>query len=418
MRKYPKYKDSGVEWIGEIPEHWEMVKLKFLGKSLIGLSYQPEDVVDDETKGILVLRSSNIQDGKLSLEDNIYVTSKVKPEIVLKEGDILLCSRNGSRSLIGKNITITKELEGSTFGVFMTIFRTPYWEYLSKVFNSKIFTNQSGLFLTTTINQLTQDTLNNFVVPFIYDEFEKSEIVKFLDHKTSIIDELIGKTQRKIELLKDSIVNYLFYEKDESNIEIIQDIWFQRKPFRWKVLKFKEVFEVISDKNHPEERLLSVHQVKGVIYRDEQETDVMNPSGDISNYKLVQPEDFVISLRSFEGGFEFSEVRGLVSPVYTVLRPKFKIDSIYYKYLFKTPNFIIELNRYIKGIRDGKNINFSDIKDVPIPIPEEYDRIVHHIHQKIYDSFSSFNKKIDLLKEYRQSLISEVVTGKIDVRKN
>ena len=195
-------KPSGVEWIGEIPKHWTMTRLKYLGESIIGLSYKPEDVTDNES-GTLVLRASNIQNGKPSFLDNVYVNAEVDEKLRLKEGDILICSRSGSRSLIGKNITITQELEGLTFGVFMTVFRTKFFQFISYFLNSQVFKNQSGLFLTTTINQLTIDTLNNFVICFPRDEKEQAQIANFLDRKTGQIDELISSEQRKIDLLKE-----------------------------------------------------------------------------------------------------------------------------------------------------------------------------------------------------------------------
>ena len=138
----------------------------------------------------------------------------------------------------------------------------------------------------------------------------------------------------------------------------------------------------------------------------------MNPSGDISNYKLIKEGDFVISLRSSEGGFEFSQVRGLVSPVYTVLRPKFELDTILFKYLFKSENFIQEINRHVTGIREGKTINYEDIRDIPIPVPKMIDTSVILKHQKIFELFHLLEKQNNKLKEYRQSIISEVVTGK------
>ena len=159
-------KPSGVEWIGEIPKHWTITRLKYLGESIIGLSYKPEDVTDDKN-GTLVLRASNIQNGKPSFLDNVYVNAEVDEKLYLKEDDILICSRSGSRELIGKNITITKELEGVTFGVFMTIFRTKFFRFISYFLNSQVFKNQSGLFLTSTINQLTINTLNNFLISLV-----------------------------------------------------------------------------------------------------------------------------------------------------------------------------------------------------------------------------------------------------------
>ena len=195
-------KPSGVEWIGDIPKPWTMTRLKYLGESIIGLSYKPENVTDDES-GTLVLRASNIQNGKPSFLDNVYVNAEVDEKLRLKEGDILICSRSGSRNLIGKNMTITKTLEGVTFGVFMTIFRTKSFRFISYFLNSQVFKNQSGLFLTSTINQLTIDTLNNFLICFPTDEREQTQIANFLDCKTGQIDELITEEQRKIELLKE-----------------------------------------------------------------------------------------------------------------------------------------------------------------------------------------------------------------------
>ncbi len=133
MERYEKYKDSGVEWIGEIPEGWEVKKLKYIGESIIGLTYQPSEVV--QTPGILVLRSSNIQNRKLSLNDCVYVEKEIPEKLKVKKGDILICSRNGSRALIGKNITIEESIEGSTFGAFMTLFRTDKFKFISKYFN-------------------------------------------------------------------------------------------------------------------------------------------------------------------------------------------------------------------------------------------------------------------------------------------
>ncbi len=195
-------KPSGVEWIGEIPRHWTITRLKYLGESIIGLTYKPEEITD-EKNGILVLRASNIRNGKPSFLDNVYVNAVVDEKLYLKTGDILICSRSGSRELIGKNITITEKLEGITFGVFMTVFRTKYYRFISCFLNSQIFKNQSGLFLTSTVNQLTINTLNNFLICFPTEEDEQSQIANYLDNKTHQIDELISTEHRKIELLKE-----------------------------------------------------------------------------------------------------------------------------------------------------------------------------------------------------------------------
>jgi type I restriction enzyme S subunit len=198
-------------------------------------------------------------------------------------------------------------------------------------------------------------------------------------------------------------------------------LWFQSIPEDWDIVKFRQLFEPVSIKNNSsDERLLSVTQDKGVVFRDEQERNVVNPGGDTSSYKLVTPGDVIISLRSADGGLEVSDVRGLVSPAYIVLKPKFKYDRNFYRYLLTSKNFVVELNRYIKGIRDGKNIYFDDIKDVLIPYfpshreNESHQKVVSH-HKNLVKSFSLIEKKMSYLNEYRRSLISSVVTGKVRV---
>ncbi|MFI3184621.1 MAG: restriction endonuclease subunit S, partial [Methylococcaceae bacterium] len=146
-------KSSGIEWLGDVPEHWEVKRLKYVGKAFGGLIYAPSEVVD-EGNGTLVLRSSNVQNGRIVFDDNVYVTTTIPEKIVTQSGDILVCSRNGSRALIGKNAMIDDDSSGVTFGAFMMVFRSENNNYISHVFNSQLFKFQSGAFLTATINQL------------------------------------------------------------------------------------------------------------------------------------------------------------------------------------------------------------------------------------------------------------------------
>ena len=195
-------KDSGIPWLGKVPEHWEVKKLKYLGESIIGLTYKPSDLSDEEN-GTLLLRSTNIQKGKLVLYNNQYVKCEIPDRLTIRPGDILICSRNGSKHLIGKNTVLSKELEGSTFGAFMTVFRSPYWDFLSIVFQSEIFTAQSNLYLTTTINQLTIGTLNNLVIAFPPNIEERDEIIKEVSLETGHLDKIIIKSLKAISRLKE-----------------------------------------------------------------------------------------------------------------------------------------------------------------------------------------------------------------------
>jgi len=194
-------KDSGVEWLGEIPAHWEVRRLKEIGEALIGLTYSPNDVVGQD-EGSLVLRASNISEGKIVFEDNVYVGCPVTAKLITREGDILICSRNGSRRLIGKNAIIDSASSGMTFGAFMTVYRSTHNEYLHYVFNSALFEFQSGMFMTSTINQLTLGMLNGFSVP-VPPVKEQTAIAAYLDQETARLDLLVDKVQEAIEHLRE-----------------------------------------------------------------------------------------------------------------------------------------------------------------------------------------------------------------------
>lgn len=193
-------KNSGVAWLGEVPSHWEVKRLKFLGDIVLGLTYSPENITNEDN-GILVLRSSNIQNGKLEFDDNVFVNSIIPKKMLTTEQDILICSRNGSRSLIGKCALIDEKGINQTFGAFMTVYRTPYRKFIYYILNSDIFKSQLGLFLTSTINQLTTQVLGNLNIAFP-PLAEQTAIATYLDEQTAQIDRLSERVRQVIDSLK------------------------------------------------------------------------------------------------------------------------------------------------------------------------------------------------------------------------
>ena len=191
-------KDSGIDWIGKIPEHWEAIPLKFTGSFGNGLTYHPEDVV--ESDGILVLRSSNIHDDVLDFEDTVFVKSC--PEfLMVRPGDIIICSRNGSASLVGKCAMVEEEIN-ATFGAFMMRYRpyqNPKFGFYLLQAALKMY---KGLYSTTTINQLTMGVIAQIhvAVPPIA---EQTAIAEYLDRKCARIDSAIAKAKREVELLRE-----------------------------------------------------------------------------------------------------------------------------------------------------------------------------------------------------------------------
>ena len=199
-------KDSGIDWIGQIPKGWEMLRIKNLGTARNGLTYSPNDLATEED-GTLVLRSSNVKDGKINLEDNVYVSCKIPSNLMVKKGDILICSRNGSRELIGKN-AIIDDIH-ATYGAFMMVYRSIDPEYLYYVLNSEVFSYYLGTFFTSTINQLTGQNFNNMKIVFCPDKNERAKIVEYLKEKTLDIDDSIQIKRQQLDNLntyKKSII--------------------------------------------------------------------------------------------------------------------------------------------------------------------------------------------------------------------
>jgi type I restriction enzyme, S subunit len=212
-------KDSGIEWIGKIPVNWTKSKMKHLGHVRNGLTYSPEQLTD-KNDGTLVLRAGNIKNGKLIIEDKVYVKmDNIPKELLIKAGDILICSRSGSRSLIGKNTIIEEDIDAS-FGAFMMVFKSHVVDgrYIYYLLNSGIFSYYIGSFLTSTINQLTIGNFNNMQIVYTEDLKEQQEIVSYLNSRIEKIDILIINKEKVIDELekykKSLIYEYVTGKKD------------------------------------------------------------------------------------------------------------------------------------------------------------------------------------------------------------
>ena len=178
------------------------MKLKDLGEYFIGLTYKPEDVSD---KGTIVLRSGNIQDGQFDLSDIVRVDTVIREKQYVKPGDILMCSRNGSARLVGKSTIIPTINEPMTFGAFMTVFRTPYNDYLKYFLQSRCFRAQLAGSKTTTINQITIRMLDGIDID-LPDNSEREERIKKLEILQSIIQFRKQELRRFDDLIKARFV--------------------------------------------------------------------------------------------------------------------------------------------------------------------------------------------------------------------
>ena len=189
-------------------EEWEEKKLGEIGECIIGLTYSPENVKEI---GLLVLRSCNIQGNTLQYDDNVYVDIEVPEKLIVKENDILICVRNGSRDLIGKCALINGKAIGETFGAFMSVFRSPFNEFIFNIFQSSLIKKQIDEHLGATINQITNKSLNSFGIPFPKQE-EQLNIVKVLKDMDTEISAL-EQNLSKYKMLKQGMMQELLTGK-------------------------------------------------------------------------------------------------------------------------------------------------------------------------------------------------------------
>ncbi|MFN8438109.1 MAG: restriction endonuclease subunit S [Cytophagales bacterium] len=185
----------------------------------------------------------------------------------------------------------------------------------------------------------------------------------------------------------------------------------------WKKLGAGEVFKSVAKKGFADEELLSATQDRGMIPRTMLEGRVTMPTTGTEGFKLVEVGDFVISLRSFQGGLEYSYYRGLVSPAYTVLKPKKPINEQFYKQYFKSYDFIGHLAIAVIGIRDGKQISYDDFCSVKIPYPRiEEQTAIAQVLKAADKEIILLKAKAEKLREQKKGLMQQLLTGKVRLK--
>ena len=432
-------KESGIDWIGQIPQEWEVIKFKYLGDVKQGLTYSPSDIVDKD-EGILVLRSGNIQNSVLDFTNNVYVKTKVAESIVLRKNDILITARNGSSALIGKNAIIDTDIK-ATFGAFMMVFRTnksliaKFAFYLMNI----SFNFYRTFFTTSTVNQLTAAIFNGIEVP-LPSISEQQKIADFLDKKTARLDKVKSLLEEQIQKLKDYRAS-LIYETVTKGLDKTVPMkdsginWIGEVPEGWGVSKLKFILEKGSNsiKVGPFGSSLSgdairssgkwVYNQRNVLDNNFTETDFY-----ISEAKCKELKNFSVS-----SGDILLTTRGTIGRVAIVpkkycegiIHPclmKFKVDSKIVlpeliKYLFNDIPLVREQLNFLSNSTTIDVIYSYNLKNIivpTIPIAKQYS-ILEVLDRQISDVDSLIKikqKQIENINKQRQTLIYDYVTGK------
>ncbi|MDT2391129.1 restriction endonuclease subunit S [Enterococcus avium] len=225
------------------------------------------------------------------------------------------------------------------------------------------------------------------------------------------LDDTIALHQRKLDLLKETKKGFLqkMFPKNGAKVPEIRFPGFTED---WEQRKAKELFIPKAEKNQPELPVLSVTQDHGVVYREQVGIDIKYDKATLKNYKVIHQGDFVISLRSFQGGFELSDKLGITSPAYTIFVPKNmdSQDNLFWKTKFKTFTFIESLKTVTFGIRDGKSISFSEFGDLKLFFPKniEEQQKIGNFFKQLDDTITLHQRKLDLLKEMKKGFLQKM----------
>ena len=413
MRHYSEYKESGVEWIGEIPAHWEIGKIKhivtFVSEKSTpetnAIKISPENV-ESETGKVLDFYSS-YDSGGVKFQAGDVLFNKLRVYL----SKVVFAEYSGYS--LGEMIVIRPSLQDTDKYLFYLMLSCRFIEYCNSI--------SEGVKMPRTA---VDDILNAQIPLTSYQE--RTQIANFLDHKTKQIDELTRIKERKIELLHEqrtALMNQAVTKGLDPNVEMKPSRleWIGEIPAHWEVVRNKFIFRQIRDVGYPNLLLLSIG-IKGIVPKSQTgQKDVS--SADKSLYKRVKIGDIAFNvMTAWKGGIGMSDYEGIVSPAYQVCRPTTKLVPKYFHYLFRTDLYKTIFDRASYQVVDQRhNLYYDNFKNISgiFPSFSEQTQIVNFLDHKtkqIDELIAAEQRKVKLLKEYRQSLISEAVTGKIDVR--
>ena len=390
LQPYKKYNAIHYDYATELPEGWQLLPNIAIFQERIERGYENEELLS-VTIGRGVIKQSDLDKKDSSTLDK----SKY---LLVYPNDLVYSMRfrqgasgySNYKGIVSPACTVLKSRKGVKFNsrYYHYMFRTGFYKNYAERYAYGIADGQMPL------RYFDFKRMYSIMPPL---EVQNS-IVDYLDKKNTEIEKLINNKERLIKVLEEKI---FFLVNDDTN-------WIQEKA-KW-------IFEEVNIKNQINEQLLAVTQDRGVIPKRLCEENFVSPNC-FEGLKLVIENDFVISLRSFQGGIEFSNYRGIVSPAYNVIRLKAEFNNNkylqFYKYYFKSPKLISLLNTVISGIRDGQNINWNDFKNLILPIPNE-----NVINEMLSDfkAFENLKKTFSIeklkLEEYRETTITQLVIGK------
>ena len=422
LRPYPTYRPSSVPWLGDVPAHWEVRRIKTLFREF-------DERSGDGNGELLSLTRSHGLVPQAQASSRIASVTDLSNYKVCFPGALVM---NRMQAWSGMFAVASQEgLISPDYCVFQRAdpCEVRYFEHLFKtaVFVGQFARRSKGI--GSGFNRLYTDDFGS--VPVLAPPLaEQRAIVRYLDHADRRIRRYVDAKRKLITLLeeeKQAVIDRAVTRGLDpkvclkpSGVEWLGDV-----PEHWEVRRSKRLFSPRRELARPNDIQLSATQAYGVIPQDEYERRVgrriVKISLHLDKRRHVEVDDFVISMRSFQGGLERAWATGCIRSSYIVLRPTTKADVEFFSYVFKSQAYIRALQSTANFIRDGQDLNFNNFSAVDLPFPPavEQRKIAVALRKATANGGAAIaraRRQIDLVEEYRTRLIADVVTGKLDVR--
>lgn len=421
--RYEKYKKSISPFLEEIPFHWKETYLSHAYSLSSDTGHTEEQLLSVFLDKGVVSYSSTDQKQVHKPSENMSKYQLVNP------GDFVINNQQAWRGSVG--ISRYKGIVSPAYYIWRPRKdNNPY--YMNYLFRDHYIIDQFVL-ASKGVGSIQRQVYVPYmkrIILSIPPREEQNQIVRYLDWQVSKINKLIHGYQRQIKLLEErrqTVIDRAVTKgvRHGRQMQSMQANWMGDIPADWKMIPSKRLFLESKERKHPDDKSATASQKYGIIlqedYMKSENKRIVIATQGLDDWKHVEPDNFVISLRSFQGGIERSEIFGCVTWHYIVLLPQKYVVPRYFKWLLKSKSYIKALQGTSEFIRDGQDLRYSNFVKVDLPLipTSEQEEIADYIEQetaKIDRAVPVLEKEIELLKEYCTRLISDVVTGQMDVR--
>ena len=440
LKPYPGYKDSGVEWLGEVPAHWKVRRLRTIAEMRVS------NVDKHSRTGEQPVRLCNYVDvykaDRIRTGMPLMAATAASEEIErfrLRPGDVLITKDSEAWDDIGVPALVEGATDDTVCGYHLALLR-PLSDCVSGGFLFRAVQSSAVAYQFrvrangVTRYGLTHNGIKSTWLP-VPPSAEQAAIVRFLDHADRRIRRYIRAKEKLIALLEEQ-KQVLIHQAVTGQIDVRTGRpysgykcsgveWLEEVPEHWRVRRSKRVFVPRKELARPDDIQLSATQAYGVISQQRYEEAVGRKMVRILRHleqrRHVEIDDFVISMRSFQGGLERAWEGGCIRSSYIVLRPVTRVIVGYFGYLFKSLGYINALQATANFIRDGQDLNYENYCRVDLPFPpideqQSIAQLLDRTTTAIRSAAERYSEEIERVRECRTRLIADVVAGKFDVR--